>query len=313
VAKRDYYEVLGVQKQATKDEIKKAYRKLAVKYHPDRNQGDKSAEEKFKEATEAYEVLSDDKKRSTYDQFGFAGLEGLSGGQGGFGGSAAFRDFEDLFGGFSDFFGNIFGGGPRGGQRRGGAQRGSDLRYDLEIDFEDAVYGDKIEIGFQREASCTVCSGSGAEAGSKKKVCPTCQGAGQVRRSSGFFSIAQPCPTCHGEGSIIEKPCKNCKGAGVVKKNNRIKVTIPPGISSGKKVRIEGQGDAGPGGGPSGDLYVVFHVKAHEYFERSGNDLHCVIPITLSQAALGDTIHVKTLDNKTIKVKIPPGTQNGKN
>jgi molecular chaperone DnaJ len=182
----------------------------------------------------------------------------------------------------------------------------------LEIGFEDAVYGNKIEIGFQREASCSACSGTGAEKGSKKKVCPTCHGSGQVRRSSGFFSIAQPCPTCKGEGSIIEKPCKVCRGAGVVKKNNRIKVTIPAGIASGKRIRIEGQGDAGPGGGPPGDLYVVFHVKAHEYFERSNNDLHCVIPITLAQASLGDSIQVITLDKKTIKVKIPPGTQNGK-
>jgi molecular chaperone DnaJ len=195
----------------------------------------------------------------------------------------------------------------------GGALRGSDLRYDLEIGFEDAVYGNKIEIGFQREASCSACSGyrSRRKAPRKRSVLPA-MGPVKCGRSSGFFSIAQPCPTCQGEGSIIEKPCKVCRGAGVVKKNNRIKVTIPAGIASGKRIRIEGQGDAGPGGGPPGDLYVVFHVKAHEYFERSNNDLHCVIPITLAQASLGDSIQVKTLDKKTIKVKIPPGTQNGK-
>lgn len=311
MAKRDYYEVLGVQKGAAKDEIKKAYRKLAIQYHPDKNPGDKEAEEKFKEATEAYEVLSDDSKRANYDQFGFAGLDGMGGGQG-FGG-AAFRDFEDIFGGFGDIFGSFFGGSAGGGGRRGAySQRGSDLRYDLSISFKDAVFGTKTEITYNRQHTCGVCSGSGAESGSKSKVCPTCAGSGQVRRSSGFFSIAQTCPTCSGEGHIIEKPCKECRGSGTNKKQIKLKVTIPQGIEPGKRIRIEGQGDAGPSGGPAGDLYVYIHVEPHEYFERNGNDLYCLIPLSITQAVLGTEITVDTLDDKKIKLKIPAGTQNGK-
>lgn len=313
MAKRDYYEVLGVQKGASKDDIKRAYRKLAVQYHPDRNPGDKNAEEKFKEATEAYEVLADDKKRQAYDQFGFAGVEGMGGAGGPHDFSGVFRDFEDIFGDFSGIFDSFFGGGGRREQRgRSSVPRGADLRYDLEIPFTDAVFGTKVDISYTRNTSCPVCSGSGAEAGSGRKTCPTCGGAGQVRRSSGFFSIASTCPSCNGDGYVIEHPCRSCGGSGLAKKNQKLKVTIPAGIESGKRINIHGQGDTGPNGGEPGDLYVFIHVKAHEYFERSGSDVYCVIPITVTQAALGSEIRVPTLDDKRVKVKIPAGTQNGK-
>jgi molecular chaperone DnaJ len=317
LAKRDYYEVLGVPKGASKDEIKKAYRKLAVQYHPDRNKGNKEAEEKFKEASEAYEVLSDDKKRQAYDQFGFAGVEGMGSGAGGGGAqdfSSVFRDFEDIFGDFSGIFDSFFGGG--GGRTRQSTrdrvQRGHDLRYDLEITFEEAVFGTKKEVTYTRNVSCSECNGSGAAKGSSKKTCPTCGGSGQVRRSSGFFSIASPCPTCQGEGYVVENPCDNCNGSGVVKKRQKVKVTIPAGIESGKRINIPEQGEAGPNGGPYGDLYVYIRVLPHEYFEREGNDLYCAIPLSITQATLGTEVYVQTLDEKRIKLKIPSGTQNGK-
>jgi len=316
VAKRDYYEVLGVPKGASKDDIKKAYRKLAIKYHPDRNPDDKKAEEHFKEASEAYEVLSDEKKRQAYDQFGFAGVEGMGGAGGGaqdF--SSVFRDFEDIFGDFGDIFGSFFGGGGGGrGRQRSGrtSQRGSDLRYNLDISFKDAVFGTKIEVSYDRRVTCPSCGGSGAETGGGKKVCPTCGGSGQVRRSSGFFSIASPCPTCNGEGYVIDNPCNMCHGSGLISKRQKIKVTIPPGIESGKRINIPGQGDAGPNGGPAGDLYVYVRVLPHEYFERQANDIYCMIPVTFTQAALGAEIMVPNLEGKKVKVKIPAGTQNGK-
>jgi molecular chaperone DnaJ len=314
VAKRDYYEVLGVPKGASKDDIKKAYRKLAIKYHPDKNPGDKDAEDHFKEATEAYEVLGDEKKRQTYDQFGFAGVEGMNGGAG-HDYSTVFHDFEDIFGDFGDIFSSFFGGG--GGTRsQGGRQRrssrGPDLRYNLEISFKDAVFGTKAEVNYTRNVTCTPCSGTGAEAGSGKKVCPTCGGSGQVRRSSGFFSIASPCPTCGGEGYIIDNPCASCHGSGLVRKQQKIKVTIPAGIESGKRINIPGQGDNASGGGPAGDLYVFITVKPHSYFERDGNDVYCAIPISFTQAALGSEIQVTTLEDKKLKLKVPAGTQNGK-
>jgi len=320
VAKRDYYEVLGVPKGASKDEIKKAYRKLAIQNHPDRNPGDKEAEERFKEASEAYEVLADDKKRQAYDQFGFAGVEGMGGGAGaGQGGgaqdfSSVFRDFEDIFGDFGDIFGSFFGGGGGGRRRggRGGAQRGADLQYTLEIPFEDAVFGKKVEISYEKKVACSACGGSGASGGGGKKTCSTCGGSGQVRRSSGFFSIASPCPTCSGEGFVIENPCSTCGGSGIESKQQKVKVTIPAGIESGKRINIPGQGDAGGNGGPPGDLYVLVRVKAHEYFERRGSDLYCMIPITFTQAALGTEIQVPTIDGKRVKMKVPAGTQNGK-
>jgi molecular chaperone DnaJ len=312
MAKRDYYEVLGVQKDATKDEIKKAYRKLAIQYHPDKNPGDKEAEEKFKEATEAYEILGDDQKRSAYDQFGFAGVEGMgNGGSHDF--SGAFRDFEDIFGGnFSNIFETFF--GSTGGSRRTSdtPRQGANLRYDIEIAFKDAVFGTKVEIQYSRNEMCTGCKGTGSAPGSGKKVCPNCGGSGQVRHSQGFFSVASTCRTCGGQGSIIEKPCPECNGAGTQKKRQKIMVTIPPGVENGKRVIVPRQGDASPSGGPTGDLYVFIRVKSHEYFERQDTDLYCAIPISVTQATLGADIHITTLDNRTIKIKVPSGTQNGK-
>lgn len=317
MAKRDYYEVLGVSKGASLDEIKKAYRKLAIKYHPDKNPDNKEAEEHFKEATEAYEVLAEPNKRQAYDQFGFAGVDGMAGGGGGFS-SSNFRDFEDIFGDFSGIFDSFFGGGGGGGQRRRGgsrqssARRGADLRYDVEIPFKEAVFGTKRELSFVRNESCSPCSGTGASKGSGKKTCPTCKGSGQVRRSSGFFSIATTCPTCKGEGEMIENPCKECGGSGLNKKNKKIKVTIPAGIDNGKRINIPGQGDGGVNGGPAGDLYVYVNVLPHKHFERDGNDIYCMIPISITQATLGGSITVETLDDKKVKLSIPSGTQNGK-
>jgi molecular chaperone DnaJ len=316
VAKRDYYEVLGIPKNASKDDIKKAYRRLAVANHPDKNPGDKAAEERFKEATEAYEIISDDQKRAAYDQFGFAGVDGM--GQGSQDFTNIYRDFEDIFGGFGDFssiFDNLFGGsGARGsgGRRRGEPPRGTNLRYDLQLSFEDAVFGTNVEIAYSRDEACSVCSGSGSEAGGGRKVCPTCQGSGQVRRSSGFFSIASPCPTCSGEGHTIDKPCRSCGGSGLTKKKQKIKVTIPPGMDDGRRLSVAGQGDTGPNGGRPGDLYVFIHVRPHEFFERDGYDLYCAMPISMAKAALGGEITVPTIDGKKVKVSIPAGTQHGK-
>lgn len=315
MAKRDYYEVLGLGRDASVDEIKKAYRKIAVQNHPDRNPGDKAAEDRFKEAAEAYEVLSNAEKRQAYDQFGFAGVEGMGGGPGSQGFSSAFRDFEDIFGDFSGIFESFFGGGGgrgRGGGRRGGPARGSDLRYDLEISFTDAAFGTKVEVAYEREAACETCGGTGATSGSSRKTCQTCGGAGQVRRSSGFFSVASVCPTCNGEGTVVDNPCSSCSGSGVVKKRQRVKVTIPAGIANGQRISIPRQGDAARGGGEPGDLHVVVHVQPHKHFERQGNDLYCAVPISITQAALGADIQVPTLDGKRARVKVPAGTQHGK-
>ncbi|MDR3171474.1 MAG: molecular chaperone DnaJ [Treponema sp.] len=313
MAKRDYYEVLGVQKGASKDDIKKAYRKLAIQYHPDKNPGNKEAEEKFKEATEAYEILSDDQKKAAYDQFGFAGVEGMGGGQQDY--SQVFRGFEDIFGDFSGIFDTFFGsgsGGRRSSGSGGGSRRGANLRYDIDIPFKDAIFGTKVEIQYSRNESCSVCKGTGAANGSGKKVCPTCAGSGQVRHSQGFFSMASTCPGCGGEGSIIEQPCKECGGSGTQKKRQKIMVTVPAGVENGKQVIIPRQGDAGPNGGLAGDLYVVIRVQPHEYFERQDMDVYCAVPISITQAALGSDIHVTSLEGKTIKVKIPAGSQSGK-
>ena len=312
MAKRDYYEVLGVQKSATKDEIKKGYRKLAIQYHPDKNPGNKEAEDKFKEATEAYEVLSDDEKRQIYDQYGFAGLDGMGGGAGGFN-AGNFRDFDDIFGGtFDSVFENFFGGGGRRSARSNEPGQGANLRYDLEISFQEAVFGTKQEISFTHDETCTTCSGTGGAKGSSRQTCPTCQGAGQVRRSAGFFSVAQPCPACHGAGSVIDNPCNDCSGTGVKSKKRKIIVTIPAGVDDGKRIAIPRQGHAGRNGGAPGDLFVFIHVKPHESFERSGQDLYCAIPVTVPQAALGTDLYVTALDGKKLKVKIPAGIQNGK-
>lgn len=313
MAKRDYYEVLNVQKDATADEIKKSYRKLAIKYHPDKNPGDSEAESRFKEATESYEVLSNTQKRSTYDQFGFAGLEGMNGGSHDY--STVFRDFSDIFGDFGGVFDSFFGGGggrSRGGREGGGPARGANLRYNLDIDFKDAVFGKKAEISYIHNVGCSICGGTGAESGSKRSVCTSCGGSGQVRRNSGFFSIAAACPSCGGEGYVIEHPCSSCRGSGIAKKQQKIKVNIPAGIATGKRISLAGQGDAGPNGGPSGDLYVYVTVRAHKFFERDGNDLYCVIPISITQSSLGGDIEVQTIDGNRIKVKIPSGVQNGK-
>ena len=313
MAKRDFYEVLGVQKNASREEIKKAYRQLAIRHHPDRNPGSKEAEEKFKEATEAYEILADDRKRATYDQYGFAGLNGM--------GQPTAQDFSTIFQGFEDIFGDVsgifdsfFGGGGsrRRSSSRGYGQRGSDLRYDMEISFLEAAFGVKKEVTYARAERCDVCKGTGADKGSGRKLCPTCGGSGQVRRNSGFFSIASTCPSCNGEGEIIEKPCSECRGAGTVRRSRTITITIPAGIEDGKRLSLAGQGDAGANGAQDGDLYVFLRVQPHESFERDGKDVYCAIPISMTQAALGADIVVPTLDQKTVRVSIPPGTQNGR-
>lgn len=303
MAKRDYYEVLGVNRDADGDAIKKAYRRLAMKHHPDRNSDDPAAEEKFKEASEAYEVLSDDEKRSAYDRFGHAGVDPSSGGgfQGGFEGS-----FSDIFG---DVFGDIFGGG--GGRARGGPQRGADLRYSLQLDLEQAVRGDKIEIRVPILATCDDCKGSGAKPGSSPITCPDCKGTGQIRVSQGFFTLQQTCPRCRGQGRIITDPCRTCNGAGRVEKRKTLSVRIPPGVDTGDRIRLSGEGEAGPKGGPPGDLYVQVEVRNHAIFARDGRDLHCEVPISFADSALGGELEVPTLDGR-VKLKIPAGTQTGK-
>ena len=310
MAKRDYYEVLGVPKGSSQDEIKKAYRKLAIANHPDKNPGDKAAEERFKEASEAYEILSDAEKRQAYDQYGFAGVE--TGGPQDY--TNVYRDFSDLFGGggLGDFFDSFFGGGARTSRSSRGPAVCSSLRYDVEIDFKEAVFGTKVEISYTHQVHCSVCKGSGVKAGSGKKVCPTCNGAGQVRRNSGFFSIASTCPTCHGEGHIVENPCTECHGSGLMRKQQKLKVTIPAGVDTGNRISLANMGDAGPNGGPSGDLFVYVNVRPHPYFERSGTDLYMQIPISMTQAALGADIEVMTIDDVKVKVTIPAGTQHGK-
>ena len=310
--KRDYYEVLGVDKTADKETIKRAYKKLAIKYHPDRNPGNKEAEEKFKEATEAYEILSDDQKRPIYDQYGFAGVDGM-GGAGGY--SHAFHDFSDIFGssGFGDIFENLFGGGFSSSSRsRQNNNDGASLRYDLEISFKDAVYGCKTDIRFRHNETCPECNGSGGAAGSSRKTCPTCQGAGQIRRSAGFFAVQQTCPTCGGKGTVIDNPCPHCRGSGVQEKEKRMTITIPAGIDDGRRISIPNQGDAGTNGGAPGDLIIVVHVKSDKFFERDGNDLYCAVPISVSQAALGADVDITALDGRRITVRIPSGTPQGK-
>ena len=314
-SKRDYYEVLGVEKSADKEEIKKAYRKLAVKYHPDRNPGDKEAEEKFKEATEAYEVLSDEQKRPIYDQYGFAGLEGMGGAaSGGF--SHAFHDFSDLFGGsggFSDIFESLFGDSfGFGSSSRRSSNDGASLRYDLHIDFKEAVYGCKKDITFQRDEQCSSCHGTGGAAGSAAKTCPTCGGRGQVGRSSGFFMVQQTCPACRGKGTVIDKPCASCRGTGVQAKSVTMSVKIPAGVENGRRLSIRGMGNAGTNGGRPGDLVIVVNVRADRSFAREGSDLYCAVPVSVTQAMLGATVSFKHLDGKTISIKIPAGTQHGK-
>lgn len=306
MAKRDYYEVLSVAKTASADEIKKAYRKLAMKYHPDRNPDDKAAEEKFKEANEAYEVLSDEDKRAAYDRHGHAGVDPNMGGGfgGGFGGAG---NFSDIFG---DVFGDIFGGG-RGGGGGQRSNRGSDLRYTLELDLEEAVKGTTVQIRVPKLSTCEVCDGSGAKKGTSVDTCRTCGGAGQVRVQQGFFSMAQTCPTCRGRGKTIKEPCTACHGQGRVEKAKTLEVKIPAGVDTGDRIRLSGEGEAGANGGPAGDLYVQVAVRDHKIFERDVADLYCEVPISFADAALGGELEVPTLDGR-VKLKIPEGTQTGK-
>jgi molecular chaperone DnaJ len=306
--KRDFYDILGVARNATDEEIKKSYRKLAMKYHPDRNPDSKEAEDKFKEAKEAYEMLSDPQKRAAYDQYGHAGVDPNMGGMGG---GQGFGGFSDAFG---DIFGDIFGGaaaGARGG--RGGPQvyRGADLRYSMEISLEEAAHGHETQIRVPSWSNCEHCGGEGAEPGTKVETCGTCHGAGQVRVSQGFFSMQQTCPRCNGSGKHIPKPCKKCHGAGKTKSQKTLEVKIPAGIDDGMRIRSAGNGEPGVNGGPSGDLYVEVHIKAHPVFERDGDDLHCQMPISFIDAALGGEIQVPTLSGKA-SFDVPEGTQSGK-
>ena len=303
MAKRDYYEVLGLQRGADESEIKKAYRRLAMKNHPDRNPDDPAAEERFKEATEAYEVLSDDEKRQAYDQFGHAGVDATMSGMGAdFAGSS----FSDIF---SDVFGDIFGGGGRGG--RSSVQRGADLRYGLELSLEQAVRGDNVEISVPVLAACEHCDGSGARPGTSPVTCPDCGGAGQIRVAQGFFSLQQTCPRCRGAGQVISDPCGQCGGSGRKEKRKKLSVRIPAGVDNGDRIRLSGEGEAGFNGGPAGDLYVQVEVREHKIFQRDGRDLYCEVPVSFVDAALGGELEVPTLDGR-VKLKIPAETQTGK-
>ena len=312
MSKKDYYEVLGVIKSASPEEIKKAYRKLALKYHPDKNKGDKTAENKFKEASEAYHVLSDKERRSNYDQFGHAAFEG-SGGRGGFSNFDFTNAFSDIFGSdiFEDFFDGF--GSTRGrGRRRSSNFRGADLRYDLSISLEDAYNGKKQEINFSSNDKCGTCDGSGAQPGSKPVSCSACGGHGQVRSSQGFFTIQQTCPECAGSGEQISSPCKDCRGMGKKQSRKKIFASIPKGVDDGTRIRLSGKGEAGIKGGGNGDLYIFVSIKNHNIFKRSDENLFFEFPISLADSALGTTIEVPTIDGGKAKVKIPPGTQNGK-
>ena len=301
MAKRDYYEILGVSREADEKEIKRAYRKLAMKYHPDRNPDDEDADHKFKEASEAYEILSDSSKRAAYDQFGHAGVDGSAGG--GFGGGGGGASFSDIFG---DVFGDIFGGG-RGGRNT----RGADLRYTLELDLEEAVKGKTVQIRIPGHTECNTCDGSGAEKGSRPEACGTCNGMGQVRMQQGFFTVQQACPTCRGSGKIIKNPCKKCHGAGRIQEEKTLSVKVPPGVDTGDRIRLSGEGEMGVEGGPSGDLYVQVAVREHSIFTRDGRNLYCEVPISIVDASLGGELEVPTLDGR-VKLKIPPETQTGK-
>ncbi len=303
MSKRDYYQVLSVARNASEDEIKKAYRRLAMKFHPDRNPGDAKAEEKFKEAKEAYEVLTNPKKRAAYDQFGHAGLDAARGGGPGFNPADAFGDI------FGDVFGDIFGGGRRGG--RSGPFRGADLRYELVLDLEQAVFGTTAEVEFPTVADCATCGGGGAAPGHSPASCGTCGGAGQVRVSQGFFTVQQTCPRCKGRGTIITQPCKTCSGQGRTRETRRLSVKVPAGVDTGDRIRLPGEGEPGRQGGPRGDLYVEIAVREHPIFEREGSHLSCEVPIGFANAALGGSVEVPTLDGH-VTLKIPAETQSGR-
>jgi len=301
MSKRDYYEVLGVDRSAADQEIKKAYRRIAMKYHPDRNPDDQDADAKFKEATEAYDVLMNAEKRSAYDQFGHAGVDQNMGG--GFQGGASFSDI------FGDVFGDIFGGGGGGGRQ--GPQRGSDLRYTMEVSLEEAVRGATREIKVPTLQHCDTCDGSGAKPGSNPVTCGSCGGSGQVRMQQGFFQVQQTCPKCRGRGKTISDPCLDCRGQGLLEKTKTLSVKVPPGVDTGDRIRLSGEGEAGPSGGPNGDLFVQIAVRQHNLFERDGRHLYCEVPINFVDAALGGELEVPTLDGK-VKLKIPAETQTGK-
>jgi molecular chaperone DnaJ len=303
--KRDYYDVLEVARTATDQELKSAYRRLAMRYHPDKNPGDTAAEEKFKEAAEAYTVLSDSEQRKRYDRFGHAGV---SSGAGANWGAPGFGGIEDILGDLFGF-GDVFG-GSRSGSRRSAAQRGADLRYDLEITLEDAANGMTANLRIPRLETCDICKGSGAAEGTQPETCTTCNGTGQMRFQQGFFSVARTCHACRGVGKVIKSPCKDCRGAGRVEREKQMEVKIPAGVETGSRLRVQGEGESGVNGGASGDLYVVIHVAEHEHFERQGSNLYAAVPITFAQAALGADISVRTLDAED-KVKIPVGTQTG--
>ncbi|WP_099867121.1 molecular chaperone DnaJ [Pararhizobium haloflavum] len=310
MAKADFYETLGVKKGADEKELKSAYRKLAMKYHPDRNPGDEAAEQKFKEVGEAYETLKDPQKRAAYDRFGHAAFE--NGGAGGFGGGGFGAGGQ---GGFSDIFEDIFGemmGGARQRRSTGGRERGADLRYNMEITLEEAYYGKTAQIRVPSSIQCDNCSGSGAKPGTHPTTCGTCHGSGRVRAAQGFFSIERTCPTCHGRGQTINDPCPKCAGQGRVTEDRSLSVNIPAGIEDGTRIRLAGEGEAGMRGGPSGDLYIFLSVKPHEFFQRDGADLFCSVPISMTTAALGGQFDVVTLDGSKTRVKVPEGTQTGK-
>ena len=299
MSKRDYYETLEVSRTASDQEIKSSYRKLALKYHPDRNQGDKKAEEKFKEAAEAYAILSDSDKRARYDRFGHAGVGGAQGFD-----PSQFTGFEDIFGGLGDIFG--FGGGGR----RAGPQRGADLRYDLEIPFEQSAKGVETHIQIPRHEACETCKGNGAAPGTSPATCPQCRGSGQLRYQQGFFTVARTCGQCRGAGKVITKPCPDCRGNGTIEQTRKLTVKIPAGIATGQRLRLSGEGEAGTLGGPPGDLYVVIFVREHEFFQRDGNNLHCTVPLAFTTLALGSEIKVPGIDGDE-SVKVPESTQTG--
>jgi molecular chaperone DnaJ len=303
--KRDYYEVLGVQRGASEQEIKSAYRKLALQYHPDRNPDNPGSEEKFKECSEAYAILADTEKRSMYDRFGHAGVGNAASGAGF--DPTVFQDFSDIFGEFFGF-GDLFGG--RSGRGRSRVQRGADLREDITIEFEEAAFGAEKKVSYRRHELCETCQGSGSAAGKAPVSCRTCGGRGQVRYQQGFFSVARTCPACQGAGSVISDPCTKCKGEGRVVQSKNVAAKIPAGVEDETRIRFTGLGEAGMHGGPAGDLYVVLHVKDHPFFERQGNDLHCVMPVSFTQAALGAEIKVPTLDGEHA-LKVPESTQSG--
>ena len=310
MAKKDFYELLGVTRNANADELKKAYRKLAMQYHPDKNPGDKAAEQKFKELSEAYDVLKDDQKRAAYDRFGHQAFEGGMGGRGGGPGAGGF-DFSSSFADIFDDLFSDFTGARRGGAAQGGPARGSDLRYNLEIALEDAFKGKQQSVHITTSVACDACEGGGGEKGSKPTTCPACNGHGKVRAQQGFFTIERACATCQGMGKIIKNPCKKCAGSGRIRKEKSLMVNIPAGVEEGTRIRLAGEGEIGFRGGPAGDLYIFLAIKPHPFFKRDGANIHCRVPIAFTTAALGGNVEAPTIDGGKVKVNVPEGTQSG--